>query len=38
MNGKITSDTNCPPFITSINSVQALSPVEGLLEGFSATH
>ena len=34
MNG----NSNSPPFVTSINSVQALSPVEGLREHFSAVH
>ena len=29
---------NAPPFVPSINSGQALSLVEGLREGFSATH
>ena len=28
------NDTNIPPFVTSINSVQALSTVEGLLGVF----
>jgi hypothetical protein len=34
---KIISDINFPPFVTSINSVQALSTVEGLRNGFAAT-
>jgi hypothetical protein len=33
---KNTNDINSPPFVTSINSVQALSAVEGLLGIFLA--
>jgi len=33
---KILNDIKIPPFVTSINSVQALSPVEGLRQSFSA--
>jgi hypothetical protein len=33
---KILNDIKTPPFVTSINSVQALRVVEGLAQGFSA--
>ena len=36
MNGKILNDIKTPPFVTSINSVQALSFVEGLRRSFAA--
>ena len=35
---KNTNDINSPPFVTSINSVQALRTVEGLLGIFLAAH
>jgi hypothetical protein len=37
MNEKTSNDSKSLPFVTSIDSVQALSPVEGLRERFSAT-
>ena len=37
MNGKIIGYIKSSPFVTSISSVQALSRVEGLPKGFSAS-
>jgi hypothetical protein len=34
MNGKNINNLNAPPFVTSMNSVQALSLVEGLRDSF----
>ena len=33
MNGKYIYDINSPPFVPSVNSGRALSPVEGVREG-----